>query len=94
MGAVLVLPIQGIFGCLYLGGVESEINTLSYDEALPNFFFDYYNLNPLEDLDNQKQNVNNNEPIAMGVKPGGKLIEMLEYHRNKLVSGNIFLKAM
>lgn len=94
MGSILVLPIQSLFGCSYLGKVESELVTLNYDEAEPNFFFDYYNLNPMEDLENRKQNLKDNEPIAMGVKSNGKMIEMLEYQRNKLVSGNIFLKAM
>ena len=94
MLAVVFLPIQKLFDCNYLKVVESEIHNLTYNEAKPNFFFDYYNLNPIEDFENQKQTLNSQNPFKINVKSDGKHIDMLEYQRNQLVSGNIFLKAM
>lgn len=94
MGIILVIPIQSLFSFSYLGSVESEINTLEYEEAQPNFFFDYYNLNPIEDLEYKKNDLDQNDPIAMGAKKNNKVIDMLEFKRNKLVSGNYLLKAL
>lgn len=93
MGSSLIIPIQKLFGYSYLGTVESQICTLTYDEAQPNFFFDYFNLNPLEDLENKKKNFEEGV-VTMGAKSEGKIIEMLEFQKNQLISGNIFLKAL
>merc|ERR1712224_186490 len=94
MGIVLVLPIQYVFDCHYLGGVDAEINTLTYDEAHPNFFFDHYNLNPIEDIENQLKKMDSKKPFGFNIKKNAKLHDLLKMERNNMVSGNIFLKAM
>jgi len=94
MSFVVFLPLRKIINCHYLGSVESEINTLTYDEAHPNFFFDHYNLNPIEDLENCKKTMDNENPFRVNVKSNGKMIDLLVAERNKMVGGNIFLKAL
>lgn len=94
MGIVVVLPIEIVFNCNYLGGVEAEINTLTYDQAHPNFFFDHFNLNPIEDIENQLKKMNSENPFTINVRSDGKLKDFLEKERNSMVSKNIFLKAL
>lgn len=94
MGVVLILPIENLFNCHYLGKVESEINTLTYNEAQPNFFFDHYNLNPIEEIENQLKTMNTKNPFHINLKENAKSNDLIEFERNKMVNGNIFLKAM
>ena len=94
MGLVLIFPIQYVFSCHYLGGVEAEINTLTYDEAHPNFFFDHYNLNPIEDIENQLKKMNTTKPFTINVSADARLKDVLQAERNNMVSANVFLKAM
>lgn len=94
MGLVVIFPVEKLFNCHYLGKVEAEINNLTYDEACPNFFFDHYNLNPIEDIENQIKSMNSNHPFYINVKNTGKLNDILESERNSAISGNIFLKAL
>jgi hypothetical protein len=94
MGFFLLMPVQNFLKCRYLGLVESEINKLTYDEATPNFFFDYFNLNPIENLENSKKTMNEDNPFKFNVESDSKAIDVLLAERNLLVSGQIFLKAL
>ncbi len=90
----MILPIQSLFSFNYLGNIESEINTLNYYEAQENFVFDYYNLNPMEDLENKKKNIKENNPLTFLIKSRNGIINMLENQKNQLNFRSLFSKAL
>lgn len=94
MGVVAFLPLQRIFNCHYLGTVESEVHTLTYTEAHPNFFFDHYNLNPIEDIENQMKSLDEENPFHINFKGSEGLVGLVKAERNKLINENAFLKSM
>jgi hypothetical protein len=92
-GVFMIFPIHRLFQCSYLGSAESEINKLNYDQAKNFFFFDYYNLNPIEDLENQINNVKNSNLETLSIKKADNL-KITQFKRNMLINGNIILKAV
>ena len=90
----MILPIQSLFSFNYLGNIESEINTLNYYEAQENFVFDYYNLNPMEDLENKKKNIKENNPLTFLIKSRNGIINMLENQKNQLNFRSLFSKLL
>jgi len=53
--------LHQLFEFSYIGTVESQINKLPYDDAKKHFFFDYYNLNPIEEIEEQLKKIQNEE---------------------------------
>lgn len=88
-----ILPVHKLFRCSYLGVVESKINQYKYDTVKKYFFFDYYNLNPIEEIEIQMQKIHEEEDQAAGFVPTKK-IKQAEFKRNALITDNMLFRAM
>jgi len=91
-GILILFPLHRLFGFSYLGTVESQINKRTYDDAKKHFFFDYYNLNPIEEIEGQLKKIRNEES-QQGFTVG-KRIQMAEFKRNAIITDNLLLRAM
>jgi len=92
-GALTILPVHKLFTCSYLGVVESKINQFKYDFVKKYFFFDYYNLNPIEEIEVQMKKIYDDEEQDAGFVPT-KNIKKAEFKRNALITDNMLFRAM
>jgi len=92
-GILTMLPVHKLFRCSYLGVVESKINQFKYDAVRKFFFFDYYNLNPIEEIEIQIQKIEREEDEKAGFVPT-KRIKQAEFKRNALITDNLLFRAM
>lgn len=92
-GVLTLIPIHKLFECSYLGTVESKINNFTYDKVKKYFFFDYYNLNPIEEIETQIERISKEvENVAAEIP--SKKIKNAERKRNAIISDNFLIKAM
>ncbi len=89
----MIIPVHKLFQCSYLGVVESKLNQYKFDKVKNFFFFDYSNLNPIEEFENHKESINYLEDKNEGFVPTKK-IKQAEFKRNALISDNILFRAM
>lgn len=80
-----------LFSCSYLGTVESKINSFEFNRVKKYFLIDYYNVNPIEEIEIQIEEILEEADQEEGYTPT-KRMKKAEFKRNVIANDNIFLR--